>query len=308
MKKLLMILLTLGMVMFVIGCSEEVEPVEQTPVTEETEGANEIEEVEVQEEVEEREEIDTREVTVEEQLLFEYYDIRLTVTSLDSNTIFGQELNVLIENNSDSPVIVQVRNVSINGLMIDAPLFSPETMPGMKNNDSIAFLSNELEANGIDVIGTIELSFALINPETWETFFDTELFTINTSAAGQVPQAEAPTQEMIEVYNQDGITISFVGFNADEFWGIEAMLFIENNSEQAIIVQAQNISVNGFMVNGLLSADVMPGRSTNTAILLFNEELEPNGIDEIETMNVTFRIVDPETFATVTESDIITIP
>ena len=251
------------------------------------------------------------EVTIAEQVLFDEQDIRLTALSLNTDALLGQELNVLIENNSDQPVIVQVRGASINGLMIDAPVFSPETNSGASNNDSITFLSSELELNDIETIGTIELSFAIINPETFETLFETNLITIETSMASQVEQAvpgeEQQAQDRRQVFSQDGFTIYFIEFEADDIWGLNARFYMNNDSDIPVTVQSQDVSLNGFMISGIMSADMQPGRSTNTTLTFLAEDLETSGIETVSTMDIRFNIVNAETWETILSSDLITI-
>ena len=254
---------------------------------------------------------ETGDATITEQVLFDEQDIRLTALSLSTGALLGQELNVLIENNSDQPVIVQVRGASINGLMIDAPVFSPEANPGANNNDSITFLSSELELNNIETIGTIELSFAIINPETFETLFETNLITIETSLAGQVEQAALgegqQAQDRRQVFSQDGFTIYFIAFEDDDIWGINARFYMSNDSDIPVTVQSQDVSLNGFMIAGIMSADMQPGRSTNTTLTFLEEDLEINGIETVSTMDIRFNIINVDTWETIVSSDIITI-
>ena len=67
---------------------------------------------------------ETKEVTVKEQVLLDENDIVISLKSFSNDSIFGPGLKVLIENNSDKAVTVQVRNLSINDVMIEALLSS----------------------------------------------------------------------------------------------------------------------------------------------------------------------------------------
>lgn len=328
-KRVLAILLGLTMGAIVAGCGGDQEP-EYIPSTEdyeqeecdidETEEVDTIEEEDVIEDIDETEDVaeaedeDTIEVTIEERLLFEHNDIKLTAVSIDESDFSGnhraKNLNVFIENDSDIPIIIQVRDVSINGRMMNRTAFNSETMAGMRNNQPIVFNPQELEDNGIDVIGTIEITFVLHNSETWEPFFTTDLITIETSAVDQVSHAEQPTQEMREVMNRDGITVYFIDFRDSDFFGgvEEARFFIRNDSDIPIMIFTQNTSVNGFMMNGMLHSVIRPDRATITSVMFMGEEFERNGIDEIETMNLYFLIINLETDMPIFESETITLP
>ena len=73
-------------------------------------------------------------VTVQEGVIFEQDGIRITLKGFDEKGLFGPELKFLIENDTDMDIIVQTRNESVNGYMIDASM-SAEVASGKKAND-----------------------------------------------------------------------------------------------------------------------------------------------------------------------------
>jgi hypothetical protein len=244
------------------------------------------------------------EATVDERVLFEQSGIKLTLKSL-SKELFGPELKVLVENDGEVPITVQVRDCSVNGFMLSSLIFSSDVVPGKKNNDEIRFMSSELESSGIDTIGTVELSFHVFNSETWDTIFDTETITIKTSAADSVTQT-APEARNI-AYENDDIIISFVDFDTESFWGLDIKFYIENKGDTAITVQARDTSINGFMIDGSMSCDVLPGKMANTTLSFFSSSLEENGIDEIESVELKFHIFEKDSWDTIVDTDTITL-
>ena len=74
--------------------------------------------------------------TVEEQVLLDQDDIKITLKSLDFDGFYGPELKVLIENNSDKSIIVQTRDSSVNDIMIET-MFSCNVAAGKKANDGL---------------------------------------------------------------------------------------------------------------------------------------------------------------------------
>lgn len=242
--------------------------------------------------------------TIEEQVLMDMDGITVTATGLDLSGMMGPELKVLVENNGEKAVTVQVRDCSVNGFMIE-PMFSCDVQPGKKSNDSISFFSSDMEANGIDVIGTIELSFHVFDPETFDTLFDSDTVMVETSAAGDVPAAG--DVEKTVIFEQDGIIISFVDFDTDDLFGLGIKFYIENNTETPITVQVRDSSINGFMLEGMMSADVMPGKITNTSLTFFETDLQDNGIESVEDVELKFHIFNKDTFDTIIDTDVITL-
>ena len=75
-----------------------------------------------------------------EQVCYDENNIKITVTSFDEDGSFmGPELKILVENNGEKNITVQVRDVSINDIMIDGSL-STDVAPGKKAKDEIFFM------------------------------------------------------------------------------------------------------------------------------------------------------------------------
>lgn len=242
--------------------------------------------------------------TIEEMVLVDQDGIKITALSLDLDNTFGPELKVLVENNTDKAITVQVRDVSINGMMVDS-IFSCDVEPGKKSNSAITFMGSSLEKNGIVDIGTIELKFHAFNSDSHDLVFDTEDIVIETSLAGAVGQSTPESATVI--YDQDGIKISFVAFDPEAFMGLEVKFIIENNTDTAITVQARDTSINGFMVDGIMSSEVMPGKTANDELTFLSSSLEDNNIDEIESVELKFHIFESDTHASIADTDIITL-
>ena len=58
---------------------------------------------------------------VSEEVIYEENDIKISFSGIE-DSMFGPEINLYIENNSKDNITVQVRDFSINGIMID-PIF-----------------------------------------------------------------------------------------------------------------------------------------------------------------------------------------
>lgn len=104
--------------------------------------------------------------------------VKITYKGIDEDDVFGTELNFTIENLSKKNIIVQARDVSINGIMVN-PIFSCNVSAGKIANDDMSFLN--LEDDGIDKIKTVELSFHIFDDDSWDTIVDTKVVKIKVS-------------------------------------------------------------------------------------------------------------------------------
>ena len=115
-----------------------------------------------------------------------------------------------------------------------------------------------------------------------------------------------PNDTGAELYNENGIKI--VGKTVDEnsFWGTAILLYCENTSGKNVGISVDNMSVNGFMMSPFFSTTVYDGKKSIDEITLFSSELEENGIEAIEEVELRFHIYDANSYSTITATDPIT--
>lgn len=245
------------------------------------------------------------EAVVGETVLLDQNGIRITAVSLENDAWLGPTLNVLVENSTDANVMVQVSESDVNGAMMYA-VFSCDVAAGKKANSEITFMQSDLDTAGIETIQTMELLFRVVNPETWNTIFDAEPVTLNTSAAGTFTQAFDQTGQVI--MDRDGVKVVARGLDtSDEIWGPQVLFFIENSSGKDVIVQTADSSVNGFMLDPFFSCQVRAGKVAYASASFFTDDLEQNGITDIQTFEFRLHIVDASNWDTLFDSDPVTL-
>jgi hypothetical protein len=244
----------------------------------------------------------TEKVTIDEAILLEQDGIKITAKEYVSDSIFGDGIKLLIENNSANDITVGCTALIVNNYMI-SDLFSCSVAAGKKANETMYLLSSELEAAGINTVGQVEIYFHVYDSTSWDTLLEADVVTIKTSAFDSM--VITPNDSGTELYNADGIKI--VGKYVDEnsFWGAGILLYIENNTNRNIIVQADDVSINGFMVSSLLSSTVYSGKMAIDDITFFSSDLEENGIESIEDVELKFHILDSDSWDTIVETDAI---
>lgn len=247
---------------------------------------------------------DSEAATIEEQVLYDENDIKITATGLETG-MFGTDLKLLIENNSDTNYTVQSRNTSVNGFMIE-PMMSVDVAAGKKANDTLSFMSSQFEECGVEKIANMELSFHIFDTETWEENIDSSMISIDTSIADTYEQPVDDSGEVL--VDTNGVKIVSKGLSEnDSFWGPGVVVYIENNTEENITVQARDVSVNGFMVESSISQDVIAGKKAITAVQFFSQDLEANSITDIEDVELSFHVFNLESWDTIFDSDVISI-
>lgn len=243
-------------------------------------------------------------VTIEEQVLFEGNDFKITATGIEDG-LFGTDLKLLIENNSSQNITVQARNSNVNGFMVET-MMSADVAAGKKANDSLTFETTGLKDCGIDSIATIEFSLHIMNSESWEDIVVTDTIVVNTSIASTYVQKVDDSGEVL--FDSNGVKIVGKGLSADDsFWGPGVIVYIENNTDRNIIIQTRDVSVNGFMVESIMSEEVVAGKKAMSAVQFLSSDLESNSITDITDVELYFTIVDSDSWDTIQDTDVIAI-
>lgn len=243
-----------------------------------------------------------KKLTLDEQVIYEEDGIKITLKEAEIKKANSPSLPVVIENETEQTICVQVRNLAVNGIMYDA-MFSCEVAPGKKANDSIDFMNSD-DRIDFSSISELEFCFHIFDYDSWETMIDSDPvvlalnpdFKYELNTAGDV------------VYDANGIKITYQGLGED-WLGLDVLFLIENNSDNCINVQTRDSSVNGYMIDAIMSTEVLPGKAAYTSMEFLNSFLEENEIekDGIEEVEFYFHIFDNNTWNTIVDTDLITL-
>ena len=185
---------------------------------------------------------------------------------------------------------------------------SVDVANGKKANDSLTFDSDSLKKSGIKGLAEIELSFHVFDTESWSTYLDSESIILKTNIADSYVQDNEFSGKTL--FNENGIKIIALELVPDEsFIGPSIRIYIENNTKKNIDVQVRNCSVNGFMIDPVISSEVATGKKIVDTIDFMESDLSENGIsiNEIKTVELSFHIFDSDSWSTIVDTALITI-
>ncbi|MBQ8260973.1 MAG: hypothetical protein IJZ00_01685 [Lachnospiraceae bacterium] len=242
-------------------------------------------------------------VTIEEQVLVDQDGILIKATEYVVDDIWGDGIKLYIENNSDKTVTISCVALIVNNFMI-TDLFVSEVSPGNRANEVMNLSNSQLEAAGIESVGQVEIYFHVYDSTTYDTVFDSECITIQTSEYANMDTT--PDDGGVELYNEGGIRIVGKTVDEDSFWGSAILLYCENNSGSNVGITVEEMSINGYMMTAYFSSTVYDGKMSMDTITILSSELEENGIETIEEVELRFHIYDADSYSTITDSDYIT--
>ena len=238
-----------------------------------------------------------------EQVIYDSEGIRITVRGLEENTMAGTRIRILVENGTEHNIAFSGDLFVVNGVTVPGYLYT-EVAAGMKSNDAIELYSDTLEAAGIVEIGTLQGADArIVDTDTYENLAAVP-FTLETAYAQGLKYQ--PDESGVELFRTEDITV-IAQVISEEFYGRTARLLVKNDSDDDIIVEAENISVNGYTVDAWLYDVVCEDTVRYCQLDLFETGLAENGIDRIETITFRLNILDAEDYETVARSELLTV-
>ena len=91
------------------------------------------------------------------------------------------------------------------------------------------------------------------------------------------------------IYAKQGLVVKYKGL-AEENGDTLINVYIENNTNNKIVVQVRDSSVNGFMIRPVFSSEIEAGKKLNDYLYFDKDELKANGITEIKNVEWKFLI------------------
>ena len=229
-------------------------------------------------------------VTLPQTVLYDEAGIKITATGLSEGSLFGPQIDLVVENNSDAGVAVQSGVCTVNGWVIESTL-SQEVLPGKKAETGLTLLQTDLDNARVETIAQIECELRLIDPDNFQTLAQSGPIVLSTDAA--LPEQYQP--EGTELYAGEGVRIVALE-QADSLMGKSVRLCIENNSEQQRVFTASDVSVDGYMTDGSLYVEIPAGRRAMCDLLLLDSEENSERLEQMSSLEFTLNSTDPDDF------------
>ena len=236
--------------------------------------------------------------SIEETVILDQNGLKITATDLE-DSFMGDELKLLVENNSGQNLTVQSHASSVNGYMI-TNIMSIDVANGKKVNDALTLSASEMEDCGITSITDLAFTLHVFNTDTWEAVIDTPVIELKTNLSGTVTQTYDDSGNV--VYDAGGIRIITKGKTDDSILGPGIQVYVENNTSESIMVQTRNVSINGFMVDSYYSPEILPGKRSLSSLTISDTSLTENRITDFTSAELSFVIINPSTFMDIAET------
>lgn len=124
---------------------------------------------------------------------------------------------------------------------------------------------------------------------------NTITYTLEPVASGQEKNV---IESEIELFNNEGIKVVITGMDEPDLYSTNINLRIENLNHHDILVNTSDfrVVVNDVMVSSYLSAEVKSGKTANTTMTFWQEELDNAGIDKMRELCFGIVIADADSY------------
>lgn len=219
----------------------------------------------------------------------------ITANSLQLSDEYGDMImKVTVENKSDTDYTVTIQSSALNNLEVN-PYTSQDLAAGKKANMNIEWYDADMEGINREEITDFELTFDVYDSEYNDIFIE----NVHVYPYGEDKAAvyERPAGEYDELLvDTDDIQIISVGIYEDDFWGEVVKYYITNKTDKTLYVSADNVSVNGFMMDPYWGCQIGPKHSAYSTMYWSKDDFSENDIQSIETMDMTLQVKDNDTY------------
>lgn len=233
-------------------------------------------------------------ITFTEMVAVDNEECLIKITDIDPDGSWGFTLKAYVENKStEKTYMYSVYSASVNGVQCD-PLFAAEVAPGKKANEEISFSTEEFEMHDVGDFTDIALTFRVSDYDDWSAdpvaFETVHIYPYGEDKAVQFVREPQATDNVI--IDNEYVTVIVTDYDPDSFWGYSVNMFLINKTDKNVMFSANDVSVNGFMVDPFYGEVVFAGNCAFTSMSWFEENLEENNITDIEEIEFTFRAFD----------------
>lgn len=260
--------------------------------------------------------------TIEETVLVDESDIKITATGL-KYTAYDVKLGLAIENNTDQDLSFHSGTLgyscnAVNGYMVDDGYLSADVSAGKKANETVSFNINELTLLGLVDIADIELGFSITDKQ-YKDYLQTGPRQVKTSIADSYDYSadtyrraitdrgladlqgfslEGDSKEVL--FDQKGVRVLSQVLIRNSSGSQALLVEVENTTSDVIYTTVGDVSLNGLGVqSGAWSTHwVSPGKrrviTINLSNILNESYREVLGIKDFGTVTYTFELKDSD--------------
>lgn len=203
-------------------------------------------------------------------------------------------IRIFAENDTGYDLDISAVDIIVNGYMMESSWFYCDARNGTQSLSTLWLDEEALSLAGISTVEAISFHLEGWDQKTYDRILTTERIVLQAAPPGTDPGA-IPAGQII--YDRDGITVSYLGYKADEYHPEEVaqgqLLFhIQNDTQRYLEIFPLEVSVNGENCDVSLWSQVYPGARAVASMYLYPE----GALTTLETLELTLEFTDREDY------------
>lgn len=228
-----------------------------------------------------------KDTTIQSYTAVDSEEYSITVNSIEEDDIFGFTVNITIENKSaDTDYSFNATNCSINGVQTEVSMYY-DVAAGKKANTTITF--EDLKEYGIEKYTDIEILIVISDASLGGDRFGEEtihIYPYGEENAVKFVYEQKSTDKVL--MDNEYLTLIYTGVDKEDFWGYAAHLYVVNKTDAYMVLNADDVSIDGYMVDPFFIETVYPGKRDFLSMSWTDGSLKQNNIDENNVSSIEF--------------------
>lgn len=226
---------------------------------------------------------------IQEKVLYDEKDIKITVTGITYDDVYGPEIGLSIENNSNEDLTFSAEHFSINDIMHN-PYFIVDVPKGKKSNKGIALEYLVLKEYDITAIKNVDFEMRVYNRDS--ILDDYAVVKINLTTDVKNYTQKYNTKGKL-VYEKDDVKIYLLGKEKNTVLeSYEINFYIENNSSRNVTVSTSDSSVEGLVMSAYMFANVSSNKKAYSSASIYQNDLTKSKLTDVKELETKFTIYD----------------
>lgn len=241
---------------------------------------------------------------LDEQVIHDEEGVSLTLTGIEYDPINGPTVVFEVGNTGDKEITVQTDSVAVNGYMMTTSMIV--TVPPAGGERAMLCIPyTALALAGVDRIAELELSFRITRGDVYDKYDTIAPLVFRTTAADGYTQEYDESGQ--QVYDKDGVRIILKGLDDSRVFadGEALKVYMVNDTDKAVAVQAERLTVNGYEFTSVMNSDILPGKRAVDILTIFDMDMEEYGIEKIDSVELSFKLLDESSWQVIGETKLI---
>ena len=243
---------------------------------------------------------------LEQKEIFKTDNLTINADRIEYDPINGPTVVFTVDNTGEKDVLIQCDSVAVNSYMVGAKL-NVGAPSGNKTEGEMVIPYTALALADINQIATVEFSLMILDDTSFETLAETDIVELKTTGADSYLH---PCDDRGQtVFEDKDVRIILKGIDERRMFseGPALIVYMYNGSDSAVTVQAEDITVNGYEFTSAMNTDILPKKNAVDIVTFFDMDMEEYGIEEIESVSLSFKILDEKTWKEIGQTDVIEV-